>query len=140
MMAAGESLLKTGENVIIGGLFVQLAFFGFFVVVAAIFHKRMALVPTAKASDPAVRWEKYLLTLYVTSALILIRSIFRVIEYLNGNDGVLLRSEVFLYIFDALLMMAVLVWMNWFHPSELGLLLRGQSPGKNGLELVGVRI
>lgn len=100
----------------------------------------MSLVPTAKASDPAVRWQKYLLTLYVTSALILVRSIFRVIEYLNGNDGVLLRSEVYLYIFDALLMIVVLVWMNWFHPSELGLLLRGQSPGKNGLELFGVRI
>lgn len=139
-MAAGESMQETGENIIIGGLFVQLAFFGFFVVAAGIFHRRMALVPTEKASDPAVRWKNYLLTLYVTSALILIRSIFRVIEYLNGNDGVLLRSEVFLYIFDALLMMVVLVWMNWFHPSELGLLLRGQSPGKNGLELVGVRI
>lgn len=139
-MAAGGSLLKIGENIIIGGLFVQLAFFGFFVVAAGIFHRRMLLVPTAKAADPAVRWEKYLLTLYVTSALILVRSIFRVIEYLNGNDGVLLRSEVYLYVFDALLMVAVLVWMNWFHPSEIGLLLRGQSPGKNGLELVGVRI
>lgn len=139
-MAAGESVQETGENIIIGGLFVQLAFFGFFVVAAGIFHRRMSLVPTERASDPAVRWKSYLLTLYVTSALILIRSIFRVIEYLNGNDGVLLRSEVFLYIFDALLMMVVLVWMNWFHPSELGLLLRGQSPGKNGLELVGVRI
>lgn len=139
-MAAGESMQVTGENIIIGGLFVQLAFFGFFVVAAGIFHRRMAREPTERASDPAVRWRSYLLTLYVTSALILIRSIFRVIEYLNGNDGVLLRSEVFLYVFDALLMMVVLVWMNWFHPSELGLLLRGQSPGKNGLELVGVRI
>lgn len=140
MMAAGESLLETGENMIIGGLFVQLAFFGFFVVAAAIFHRRMSLVPTGRASDPAVRWQKYLLTLYVTSGLILIRSIFRVVEYLNGNDGYLLRSEIFLYIFDALLMVIVLVWMNWFHPSELGLLLRGERPGKNGLELVGVRI
>ena len=140
MMAVGEELLETGENIIIGGLFVQLAFFGFFVVAAGIFHRRMSLAPTAKASDPAVRWKNYLLTLYVTSALILIRSIFRVVEYLTGNDGVLLRSEVYLYIFDSLLMAVVLLWMNWFHPSELGLLLRGQNPGKNGLELVGVRI
>ncbi|KAK7699468.1 hypothetical protein SLS64_011606 [Diaporthe eres] len=79
LMAAGESLLKTGENIIIAGLFVQLAFFGFFVVAAGVFHRRMSLVPTAKASDPAVRWQKYLMTLYVTSALILVRSIFRVI-------------------------------------------------------------
>lgn len=33
---------------------------------------------------------------------------FRVIEYLNGNDGHLLSSELFLYIFDALLMLSCL--------------------------------
>lgn len=30
--------------------------------------------------------------------------------------------------------------MNWFDASEVGLLLRSQSPGKNRLEIVGVRI
>lgn len=100
----------------------------------------MSLVPTAQASSPAVSWRNYLLTLYVASALILVRSLFRAIKYLNGNDGYLLRSEVFLYFFDALLMVVVLIWINWFYPSELGLLLRGQEPGKNGLELVSVRI
>lgn len=60
-MAAGESMQETGENIIIGDLFVQLAFFGFFVVAAGIFHRRMSLVPTERVSDPAVRWKNYLL-------------------------------------------------------------------------------
>ena len=45
--------------------------------------------------------------LYVASGLIFVRSLFRLIEYIEGNDGVLLSSEVYLYIFDALLMLGV---------------------------------
>lgn len=139
-MSVGEELLDIGENIIVVGLVVPLAFFGFFVVSSGISHKRMSLVPTATVLVPTAIRRHYLLALYVTSALILILSIFRAVEYLMGNDGVLLRSEVYLFIFDALLMIVVMVCMTWFHPSELGLLFRGQRPGKNGLQLVGVRV
>ncbi|KZL81957.1 rta1 domain protein [Colletotrichum incanum] len=138
MASAGEgnNMMEIGENVIIVGLFVQLAVFGFFIVTAALFHRRMKLVPTAKSHQPEIRWGYYLLTLYVTSVLIWVRSVFRVIEYLEGNKGHLMTNEVYVYIFDATLMFLVMVWMNWFHPSEIGLLLRGDPPIKNGLELV----
>lgn len=139
MMAAagqGNNFMEIGEKTIIVGLFVQLFVFGFFIVTAALFHRRMALVPTAKAHQPEIRWKYYLLTLYVTSVLIWVRSVFRVIEYLQGNKGELMTTEVYIYIFDATLMFLVMVWMNWFHPSEIGLLLRGEPPIKNGLELM----
>ncbi|KAF6819278.1 Protein RTA1-like protein 8 [Colletotrichum plurivorum] len=140
MMAAGEKMAKTGENMVIFGLFVQLAFFGFFISVAAVFHRRMSNAPTPGTADPAVRWRQYLVTLYVTSALIFIRSVFRAAEYIEGNHGVLMRSEAYLYFFDALLMLIVMCWMNWFHPSEIGLLLRGQIPTKNGFQLINMRM
>ncbi|KAF9870204.1 hypothetical protein CkaCkLH20_12290 [Colletotrichum karsti] len=139
MMAAADqtnNFMDLGEKIIIVGLFVQLFVFGFFVVTAGLFHRRMVLVPTAKSQLPEVRWKHYLLTLYVTSGLIWVRSVFRVIEYLQGNKGYLMTTEVFIFIFDATLMFLVMVWMNWFHPSEIGLLLRGEPPIKNGLELV----
>ncbi|WYZ44443.1 hypothetical protein EsH8_VII_000879 [Colletotrichum jinshuiense] len=141
MMAAagsGNNMMEIGENVIIVGLFTQLAIFGFFIVTAALFHRRMVLMPTAKSHQPDIRWGYYLLTLYVTSVLIWVRSVFRVIEYLQGNKGHLMTNEVYVFIFDATLMFLVMVWMNWFHPSEIGLLLRGEPPIKNGLELVMV--
>lgn len=47
------------------------------------------------------------------------RSVFRVVEYLQGNAGYLLSREVFLYIFDAVLMLAVMVLFNWVHPSQV---------------------
>ncbi|OLN81855.1 Protein RTA1-like protein 8, partial [Colletotrichum chlorophyti] len=138
MMAASASMVNVGEKIIIFGLFVQLLVFGFFIVVAALFHVRMNKMPTAKSHQPDIRWRYYLLTLYVTSALIWVRSIFRVIEYLEGNKGHLMTTEAYIYVFDATLMFIVMVWMNWFHPSEIGLLLRGDRPIKNGFELIMV--
>lgn len=121
---------------IIGGLFVQLFFFGMFMVVAGLFHRRMLLLPKATSHNPLIRWQKYLLTLYIVSRLIWVRSVFRVIEYLQGNVGSIMRHKAYVFIFDATSMFLVMVWMNWFHPSEIGLLLRHEEPVSNGLELL----
>lgn len=128
--------MEIGEYVIIGGLFVQLFVFGFFVVSSAIFHRRMNKDPTRKSQDPMIRWKQYLTTLYVTSALIWIRSVFRAIEYIEGNKGYLMTTEAFLFVFDSVLIFICMVWMNWFHPSEIKMLLRGEIPIRNGMELM----
>jgi hypothetical protein len=73
-----------------------------------------------------VPWKKHLFALYATSILILVRSIFRVIEYIQGNAGYLLRHEVFLYVFDAVLMFAVMLILNVSHPGDIALLLTSQ--------------
>ncbi|RKL39326.1 hypothetical protein BFJ72_g6798 [Fusarium proliferatum] len=138
MSGANETnnLMKIGEYVIIGGLFFQLIIFGIFIAVVSVFHRRMNRSPTNKSLEPSIRWRHYLTTLYVTSGLIWVRSLFRVIEYLDGNDGYLMRTEAFLFVFDATLIWIVTVWMNWYHPSEIGLLLRNESPVANGFELL----
>ncbi|CAI6332897.1 unnamed protein product [Periconia digitata] len=114
------SAMKTGEKLIVIGLFVQLAFFGFFVAVAAIFHTRLERYGPGSTLDlGALPWKRHLLALYASSTLILVRSVFRVIEYLMGNAGYLLRHEVFLYIFDAILMLAVMIIFNVVHPGQV---------------------
>ncbi|KAJ4326097.1 hypothetical protein N0V94_000259 [Neodidymelliopsis sp. IMI 364377] len=114
-MAAGTSS-KTGEIIVIFGLLVQIAFFGLFVVSAVLFHKRYnARLGTRASFD----WEKIMLMLYVTSALILIRSVFRIIEYGAGSDGYLLANEWPLYIFDSVLMLAVMVMFYVWYPNDL---------------------
>lgn len=138
-LMASDGQHKLGENVTIAGLFVQLTFFGLFIVVAALYHRRLLRAPTPEASNPKVRWQAYLITLYVTGALIWVRSLFRVIEFIQGNDGSIMKSEAYVFIFDGLLMFVVLAWMNWFHPSEIGLLLRGNQPITNGLQLLKLR-
>lgn len=135
IQASGSaSGMKTGETLIIIGLFIQLAFFGFFVVVAALFHVRLARYGSEGVSGVelhALPWKKHLMALYVSSGLILVRSVFRVIEYLMGNAGYLLRHEVFLYIFDAVLMLAVMLVFNWAHPSEVTELYEKRIKGYN---------
>lgn len=114
-MAAGSGT-KTGEIIVIFGLVVQIAFFGLFVVSAVLFHKRYNARLGARASFD---WEKIMLMLYITSALILVRSIFRIIEYAAGSDGYLLANEWPLYIFDAVLMVAVMAVFYVWYPNDL---------------------
>ncbi|KAL7949784.1 RTA1 like domain-containing protein [Trichoderma barbatum] len=132
------SMSDTGNNVIIGGLVLQLIWFALFVIVAAVFHYRMRSIPTLRSQQSECRWQVYLQTLYVSGSLIIIRNLFRVIEYAQGNNGYLLSKEAFIYIFDALPMLVVVAWLHWRHPSEIGLLLRGEKGIKNGFELINV--
>ena len=49
----------------------------------------------------------------------MVRSVFRAIEYLQGDDGYLLAREAYLYVFDAVLMLIVMLLFNVVHPAEL---------------------
>jgi hypothetical protein len=165
------SSLHAGEKIIIGGLFVQLVFFAFFIVVAAMFHYRLVndkplrrginravhfgngrkhrqLASTSSAAVTAtlshaevdtLPWKRHLYNLYIASTLIIVRSVFRVIEYLQGNSGYLLSHEVFLYLFDALLMLAVMVLFLGVHPSEITELYQKRQVDVTGSELQRVR-
>lgn len=68
-----------------------------------------------------------MIALYVASVLILVRSVVRVVEYLQGYDGYLMRTEAFIYVFDALLMFVTMLVLQYAHPSEINCLLgRGE--------------
>lgn len=84
---------------------------------AALFHSRARKAPQIATLD--VPWQKYMYMLYGTSLLIFIRSVFRVIEYAEGNAGFIMRHEVFLYLFDSVLMIGVMVVLNVVYPGKL---------------------
>jgi len=115
--AKTQSMLNTLNNVVLLGLILQVLFFGFFVIVASIFHKRIRAVPTGRSSALKVPWERYLVILYLASAMIMVRCVFRIAEYAGGQDGKLLSTELYLYIFDATLMFLVMVIFSVQHPS-----------------------
>lgn len=121
MMATAESREDTelGENIILGGLGIQILFFGTFIIATLIFDVRIRRRPTATALGLQTPWKKLIWVLYLSSVLILIRSVFRIIEYVMGSDGELLQKEVYLYIFDAVPMIITSVAFNWFHPSQV---------------------
>ncbi|KAL0254771.1 hypothetical protein SLS55_009295 [Diplodia seriata] len=125
---------KTGERVIIVGLLVQIAFFGFFIVVSALFHYRIALYPTARSRNVQVPWQRYLWVLYTASALIMVRSIYRLLEYIQGKDGALQSKEAYIYVLDAALMFIVAALFNVFHPSQI-VNKRSMAAGAYGVEM-----
>lgn len=108
-----------GENMIIAGLFVQILFFGFFMIVSVIFHRRMLATPMHHVMSAELPWNHYMKILYTVSLLIMVRSVYRVAEYVQGSDGYLQSKEVFIYVFDAALMFACCIILNVSHPSKL---------------------
>lgn len=117
------TMVNVGEKLIIVGLILQIMFFGMFIVVMAIFQKRVKSRPTAVAvttrhvPSKFRNWQMILLALFSSSALIFVRSIVRVVEFAQGNDGYLISHEVYLYVFDAVLMVLA---MGVFLSQDIG--------------------
>ncbi|OJJ99604.1 hypothetical protein ASPACDRAFT_52302 [Aspergillus aculeatus ATCC 16872] len=126
--AKTSSTLKLGENVIIVGLVVQILFFGFFVTVALVFHRRITANPTSTAMTLSVPWKRYLWVLYAASGLILVRCLYRVIEYAQGSTGSLQSHEAYAYVFDTALMLIMMGIFVVYHPSQI--LDRGKNIGE----------
>lgn len=99
MASGGLDSMTLGENVIIGGLVVQILFFTCFVVTAGIFHARLVRVPTGKSMQVYKLWQRSLYSLYAGSVLIWVRCVFRLIEYAQGmkmadvNENTCLLTE-----------------------------------------------
>ncbi|KAL2800588.1 RTA1 like protein-domain-containing protein [Aspergillus keveii] len=134
--------LRTGEDIIVGGLFIQIIFFGLFVLCALVFQRQFGNNLARLGVASSMPWQKHLWALYASSALILVRSVFRVVEYLQGYYGSLLQTEVYIYVFDAALMWLVLVIFVAVHPSEIHCLLgRGRvMTTKGGLRITEVPV
>lgn len=72
-------------------------------------------------------WRGVLFACYSASVLILVRSVYRLVEFVQGNDGYVITHEVFLYVFNAAMMFLVMGVINVFHPSSV-LNKKAESP------------
>lgn len=108
---------KTGADIVLAGLWIQIVVFGFFVVVALIFDRRLRAIPTRQSKDDLLPWRKFMCILYITCAFILIRNILRVVEFIEGFRGYIILHEAFLYVVDAVPMVSVVVIFSIWYPS-----------------------
>ncbi|KAF5589038.1 rta1 domain protein [Fusarium subglutinans] len=86
---------RTGENIIIAGLTVQILFFGLFFIVTGLFHFQFLKDPTRRMSSSGTNWQRSL-----------------------GHDGELQSKEVYLLVLDAIPMTIASIMFNVFHPSK----------------------
>ncbi|PYH41652.1 RTA1 domain-containing protein [Aspergillus saccharolyticus JOP 1030-1] len=140
-MAAGtQAAMTSGEHIVIAGLAIQLLFFGFFVLVVSLFHLRVCAAANpvmGRSQSGRVSWRGLMWALYLACALILVRSVFRVVEFVQGNDGFIMHREYLLYIFDALLMAATGLVLGFVFP---GSFLEGQKRAAGGEAGLGERV
>ncbi|TVY67842.1 Protein RTA1 [Fusarium oxysporum f. sp. cubense] len=143
--ASDKGSQDLGNTIIIVGLAIQVIFFGGFMVVTAIFHMRMLRRPTSRSLNTGAPWQAFMAVLYFTSALIMVRSVFRMIEYAQGHTGSLISKEIYVYTLDALLMIIVAVMFTVRHPSAIFTYQTlsdplGQDPGSfDNVPMVGQR-
>lgn len=119
--------IKIGENVVVAGLGLQIAIFISFVICCVIFHVRFARYIASERIVVHVPWAAMLNMLYTVSALISIRNVFRLVEYVMGKGSYLFANEWPVYVFDGALMLVVMgVYYVWY-PDQLVLNHGGES-------------
>ncbi|KAK3332186.1 RTA1 like protein [Cercophora scortea] len=119
LMATGGNM-QLGERLVVVGLLIQVVLFGCFCATAGVFHYRFQRYDVGVAAygdGGSGGWRQSLYMLYAISGLIMVRSVFRVIEYSLGHDGYPLTHEWTLYVFDSVLMLAVMVIFHVWNPS-----------------------
>lgn len=94
VQAKDKDGVKMGENIILGGLILQILIFLFFVIIAGTWHRRLETRPTAASAD--IPWQKMVRFLYAASAFITIRNMCRVVEYAMGKVSLSVRELVYL--------------------------------------------
>lgn len=143
LMAAGDDP-KIGENIVVAGLIIQILFFGLFVAAAVLFQVRylryLSVSDSLSSTQSLARfpWNKMMTMLYAVSALILVRCIFRIIEYITGSDAYLLTHEWTLYVFDSVLMAATMAIFYVRYPSGIPL-SKGSYQASDGEPCIQIR-
>ncbi|KAL4733081.1 RTA1 like protein-domain-containing protein [Aspergillus similis] len=134
-----EEVISIGNKAVLAGLIFTLAVFGWFIWVAAMFYRRLAVQPTAVSLDEGVgNWRVYMGVLYGVCGCMVVRNLVRTIEFGSPHGADVRRREVYIYVFDGVLMACVMVlWLVW-HPGRLIRAARRARKGvEGGVELLG---
>jgi hypothetical protein len=137
---------QEGADIVVTGLGIQVVFFSGYIITTVMCHWRLNKlnIPPSpgmriswrtwhlkKLNIPLpagvrISWRTMIYAIYAVSLLILIRCVFRMIEYQGGYNGPIMSHEVFSYCLDALPMLLVMVTLNVCHPSYA--IARAKSP------------
>ena len=118
-MRADVSSASTGTALVMVGLITQVVIFFIYISLMASIHFRLNRNPTNASNHPDLMWRHSLWSLYFVSAAFLIRNFVRIVEFKGGDNGILIREEWPLYLFDGGFMLAITVMMVVVHPGRL---------------------
>ncbi|KAM0084705.1 hypothetical protein ACKRZS_003053 [Fusarium odoratissimum] len=118
--ASGEpDAITKGRTILIAGLIVQLCALSIFILTSLYLYIRIRQETGPFLDSSLVRWRRYFRTIEAVTIIMIIRSIVRAVEYLQGQGGFVISHEVFIYLFDASLMFLVMLLFLIIHPGRL---------------------
>lgn len=123
-------VIDIGRKAVLAGLIFALVMFCEFVLVTIVFHRWLGRSPTpVVARNPDLVWWRYMWALYVSCLVLIVRNLVRTIEFGAENSAVNTK-EVYIYVFDAAMMMiSIAVFIIW-HPGRL--IKRARKVSKSG--------
>ncbi|CEI61860.1 hypothetical protein FVEN_g2916 [Fusarium venenatum] len=116
--------LNLGKTLGLVGVSTQIAGFGLFTIAAIRFHfAARKLSPefarqNQEKYDITKKWQTLLTVVNVSCLLILVRSVYREVDFAGGKDGKTHQEEWFQYVFDTLPILIVAFLYNVFFPSS----------------------
>ncbi|GFP58977.1 protein RTA1 [Trichoderma asperellum] len=108
-----------GRIIILAGLSLQIAAFGFFAVWTSCFQRRLVSASFPCPLSSELPWQRYIYGLYAISVLFIVRNITRMIEFQQGSNGEILAHEAYLYVLDSSVMLAIVTIFLILHPGRL---------------------
>lgn len=128
--ASGDAdAIVKGRIILIAGLVVQLVALSIFILTSVYLYIRITQETGPFLDSYFVRWRRYFRTIEAVTGIMIVRSIVRAVEYLQGQGGFVISHEIFIYLFDALPMFLVMLGFAIIHPGRL-VRNRGSSKGK----------
>ncbi|KAK8159419.1 RTA1 like protein-domain-containing protein [Phyllosticta citrichinensis] len=107
---------RLSKIIVLVGLFAQLVALAVFTITCGRMHARLRRSPTTNmCADPGVNWLGYFIVLEVATIMLVIRSIVRGIEFVGGTEGFVGSHEVFIYMFDGVPMLEIMVGFLVLH-------------------------
>ena len=115
LSSTDANTIKTGQNLYMSGIGLQLGFFTLFLGLTVHFYRKMQRMGNQRQTS----WRLLLYIIYAEYILIAIRIIFRLVEFSGGVDGPVPHTESYFYVFDALTMLSAMVLLCAYHPGRV---------------------
>lgn len=111
--------IALGRTLIISGLIAQLAALMLFLIMTLIAHRLVKALGSCHNNTSQLSASRYFQVTYWVIGAMMVRSLVRGIEYLQGEGGYIISHEAFVYALDALPMAFVASVYVFIHPGRL---------------------
>ncbi|KIV99231.1 uncharacterized protein PV09_09095 [Verruconis gallopava] len=120
LQATNDSkIIEIGERVVLGGLIFQLVALVIFLIISMRLRSIIKREVGHQLQRAKISWRRYFRLIYVASVAIWVRSLVRAIEFAQPSDGFINSHESFIYVFDGVPILIVLLGFLIINPGRL---------------------